>query len=225
MPAGPITVRSIDNSLEGRMSWQTLKSPITTAETALTAAKLTTDMRTVSCDEATVEVIPVEIYSMIQIMVLAVGSADQSPVLNLYGWNDWGPGHHIGTVTTDLSAASSAATTGFHAHARTHSSIRNAFAAASTWLIPDQYVVTADYEQERFTDGTLHIQYHRAIATPGTSAIGGTIGTTAVEADFPGVLNIDFSRSQYKFFGLLPTSLDSATSVGAIFKQVLSRRQ
>lgn len=226
MAAGPITVRAVDYSEQALMAWQTLKAPITTAETALTAAKLGQNMRDVSADEDTVEVIPVELYKMIQVMVLANGSANQSPVLNLYGWSETGPGHHIGTLTTDLGAGSSPASTGFHAQSETHKSIRDAFAAATAWLIPDQYVVTADYEQQRFVDtaaSPIHIQYFRALAVPGTSATGGTIGTSTTEADFPMAFNVDFSMSRYKYFGLLPTSLDSATSVGAVFKPICLR--
>lgn len=226
MAAGPITIRTVDFSPGALTAWQCCKAPITTAETALTAAKLGQNMRDVSADEDTVQVIPVEFFNAIQIMVLAVGSANQSPVLNFYGWSEWGPGHHIGTVTTDLSAASSAASAGFHQAAATHESIRSAFAPASAWLIPDQYVITADYEQERFVDTAatpIHFQYYRALAVPGTSATGGTIGTSTTEADFPQVLNVDFTRSQYRYFGVLPTSLDSATSVGVIFKPIRLR--
>jgi hypothetical protein len=223
MAAGPVTIKTVDFTPSALMGWQLLKAPITTAETAITAAKLGQNLSDVSFDEATVEVIPVEFFNMIEVMALANGTADQSPVLNLYGWSEWGPGHHIGTLTLDLSTASSAATDGFHAKNKTHVSIRNAFAAGTAWLIPDQYVVTADYEQERFADTTatpLHVQSHRALNVPGTSAIGGTIGTSTTEANFPQVFNVDFSHSQYKFFGVLPTSLDSATSVGAIFKPI-----
>jgi len=223
MAAGPITIRTVDYTGQSLRGWQCLKSPVAAAETALTAAKLLDDMRSVSAVESTVQAIPVSAFTEIQIMVLANGTADQSPVLNLYGWGESGPGHHIGTVTTDISAAAITALTGFHASARTHVSIRDAFAATVAWKICDQYVVTADYEQERFIDTAatpIHIQYFRAISVPGTSAIGGTIATPTTEADFPQVFNVDFAHSAYSYFALLPTNLDSATSVGAIFRPV-----
>lgn len=226
MAAGPITIREVDYTGLSLRGWQTLKAPITTAETALTAAKLLDDMRAVSADQDTVQIIPVSAFQEIQVMVLADGTADQSPVLDLYGWGESGPGRHIGTLTTDISTAAITASTGFHAHARTHKSIRDAFAAATAYKICDQYVVTADYEQERFVDTAvtpIHIQSFRALNVPGTSATGGTIGTSTTEANFPQVFNVDFSRSGYSFFGLLPTALDSATSVGAIFRPVKMR--
>lgn len=224
MAAGPVTIRTIEEGAIALQQWQCLKAPIGTAETALTAAKLLDDMRAMSAAESTVEVIPVGLFDMIQVMVMAVGADGQSPVLDLYGWPESGPGHHIGTLTLDLSTAAVTASTGFHTNARTHKSIRDNFAAASTWLIPDQYVVTADYEQERFVDSaSVHTQYFRALSVPGTSAIGGTIGTSVTEANFPQVFNVDFSQSKYSFFGVLPTALDSATSVGAIFRAIRMR--
>lgn len=221
MAAGPVTIREVDYTGISCRQWQCLKAPVTALETALTATKLLDDMRSMSCDESTVQVIPVSAFDVIQCMMLANGTADQSPVLNLYGWGESGPGHHIGTLTTDIStAAMTVATTSFLASTRTHKSIRDAFTSATAWKVADQYVVTADYEQERITDATLHTQVFRALNVPGTSAIGGTIGTATTEANFPQVFNVEFSHSDYSFFGVLPTSLDSATSVGLIFRPI-----
>jgi hypothetical protein len=225
MAAGPITVRTIDSTPLALRGWQCLKAPVTAAETALTATKLLDDMRLISAAESTVEVIPVLDFDMIQCMMIANGTADQSPVLNLYGWGETGPGHHIGTLTTDIStAAMTVASTSFLASSRTHISIRNAFTSATAWKIADQYVVTADYEQERQQDDltaqNIQTQSFRALNVPGTSAFGGTIGTATTEANWPQVFNVDFSHSDYSFFGVLPTALDSATSVGLIFRAV-----
>jgi hypothetical protein len=222
MAAGTLTIRTIDETPLALRGWQCLKAPITTAETALTATKLLDDMRLmVPADDNSMQVIPVSTFDVIQVMVLANGTDDQSPVLNLYGWPETGPGHHIGTLTTDIStAAMTVASASFLASVRTHISIRNAFASATSWKIVDQYVVTLDAEQERITDATLHTQVFRALNVPGVSAIGGTIGTSPTEANFPQVFNMDFSHSDYSYFGMVPTSLDSATSVGAIFRQI-----
>lgn len=235
MAAGPVTIRNVDFTPSVLMAWQCLKAPITTAETVLTAAQLTTNMREMTDDPDTIEVIPVEAFDAIQIMVLADGTANQSPVLQFYGWSEWGPGHHIGTVTTDLGTCTSAGTTGFHASTKTHKSIRDAFTATTTYEIADQYVITADYEaefayMEYDAAGTTQtylniITIHKALRTTGTYGnvdetigYGGTIGTAPAEANFPQYLIVDFTRSQYKYFGMVPTDLDSATSVGGIFK-------
>ena len=221
MAAGPIKRLTIDSTPLALRGWQLLKSPITTAETALTATKLLDDMRLVQAAQDTFEAIPVQDLDVIQVMVLANGTADQSPVLDLYGWPETGPGRHIGTLTTDIStAAMTVASTSFLASSRTHFSITNAFSSAIAWKVCDQYVVTLDTEQERITDGTLHTQVFRALNVPGVSAIGGTIGTSSTEANFPQVFNVDFTHSDYSWFCLAPSALDSATSVGAIFRQV-----
>ena len=224
MAAGPITIREIDFTPSALRGWQCLKAPVTALETALTATKLMDDVRLVQGAEDTFQAIPVSAFDVIQCMMLANGTADQSPVLQLYGWGETGPGHHIGTLTTDIStAAMTVASASFLASSRTHKSIRDAFAAATAWKVADQYVVTADYEQERLQDSTatpLQYQSFRALNVPGTSAIGGAIGTPTVEANFPGVFNVDFSHSDYSYFCVAPSSLDSATSVGLIFRPI-----
>lgn len=228
MAAGTTTLRTLDTTGYALRSWQCLKAPITAAETALTATQLMDDLfAMVPADDNSVQIIPVFEFDAIQCMMLADGTADQSPVLNLYGWPESGPGHHIGTLTTDISTgAMTVAAASFLASSRTHLSIRNAFTAATAWKVADQYVVTADYEQERLTDTTatpLHYQSFRALNVPGTSAIGGTIGTSTTEANFPQVFNVEFSHSSYSYFGVMPTALDSATSVGLIFRPVSIR--
>lgn len=213
MAAGPITIREIDYRPSAMASWQTMKSPVTAAETALTAAKLMQNIRDVSADQDTVQFIPVELFESILVMPLANGNNDQSPVLQFYGWSDTGPGHHIGTITLDLGNFTSAASTGFHASANTHSSIRNAFAAATAWRPADILTVTADYELEFLADSLGVVGYHAAFFPYATST-----GTQPPVADFPNYLRIDLAKSQYKYCGMLVSALDSATSVGAIFK-------
>jgi hypothetical protein len=230
MAAGTLAILTIDSTPLALRGWQLLKAPITAAETALTATKLLDDMRlVVPADDNSMKVIPVLDFDMIQVMVIANGTADQSPVLDFYGWPETGPGHHIGTLTTDIStAAMTVASASFLASSRTHISIRDAFAAATAWKIVDQYVVTLDAEQERLQDTTatpLQQQSFRALNVPGVSAIGGAIGTSSTEANFPQVFNVDFTHSYYSFFGMVPTSLDSATSVGAIFRVVKMRER
>ena len=228
MAAGTTTIREVDSSGIGARKWQCLKAPITAAETALTATQLMDDMYgMVPADDNNIQIVPVVAFSSIQCMMLAAGTADQSPVLELYGWPESGPGHHIGTLTTDISTgAMTVSARSFLASTRTHKTITDAFAAATAWKVADQYVVTADYEQERFLDTAatpIHFQAFRALNVPGTSAIGGTIGTATTEANFPQVFNVDFSQSNYSYFAVVPTSLDSATSVGLIFRAIWTK--
>lgn len=222
MAAGTFAILEVDFTPSALRGWQLLKAPVTAAETALTATKLMDDMRSmVPADDNNYRAIPVSAFDAIQCMMLANGTADQSPVLNLYGWGETGPGHHIGTLTTDIStAAMTVASASFLASSRTSKSIRDAFSSATAWKVADQYVVTLDTEQERITDGTLQTQVFRALNVPGVSAIGGTIGTSSTEANFPQVFNVEFSHSDYSYFAVAITALDSATSAGLIFRPI-----
>lgn len=224
MAAGTFTILSIDETPSALRGWQLLKAPITTGETALTATKLMDDMRSmVPADDNNYKALPVIGLGAIQCMMLANGNADQSPVVEFYGWGETGPGTHIGTLTVDISTAACTANTSFLANARTHKSIRDAFTSATAWKIPDQYVVTADYCQHRFADTTatpLHIQYFRCLEVPGTSAIGGTIGTPTTEENFPQVFNINMTMNDFSYLSAAITSLDSATSAGLIFRPI-----
>ena len=225
MAAGTFGITDVDFTPSALKGWQLLKAPVTAAETALTATLLMDDMRSiVPANDNNYKVIPVSAFDSIQCMMLANGTADQSPVLNFYGWGESGPGTHIGTLTTDIStAAMTVASASFLANSKTHKSIRDAFAAATAWKVADQYVVTADYCQHRFTDTTatpLHIQYFRCLEVPGTSGIGGTIGTSTTEANFPQVFNINLAMNDFAYLAVAVTSLDSATSAGLIFRPI-----
>lgn len=226
MAAGTFTKLNVDYAMgENRLGWHLLKPPITAAETAITATKLMDDMRSmVPADDNNLRYVNVADYDVIQCMMLANGSDNQSPVLELYGWGENGPGHHIGTLTTDIStAAMTVSARSFLASPRTNKSITDAFSSATAWKVADQYVVTLDTEQERITDGTLQTQVFRALNVPGVSAIGGTIGTSSTEANFPQVFNLDLSHSNYAYVTVVITGLDSATSVGLIFRPIRMR--
>lgn len=225
MAAGTFTKLDIDFSPSALRGWQLLKAPVTAAETAFTATLLMDDMRAlVPANDTNPKYIGVSAFDSIQCMMLANGNADQSPTIDFYGWGETGPGTHIGTLTVDIStAAMTVAAASFLASARTHKSITDAFASATAWKVPDQYVVTADYCQHRFTDTTgtpLHIQYFRCLEVPGTSGIGGSIGSTPVEADFPGVFNVNLAMNDFSYLCAEITALDSATSAGLIFRPI-----
>jgi hypothetical protein len=222
MAAGTFAILNIDQTPSALRGWHLLKAPVTSAETALTATQLMDDMRSmVPADDNSFCVVPVSMFDMIQCMQIGFAGDNDSPVLDLYGWGENGPGHHIGTLTTDLgSGAMTVSARSILASSRTQKSIRDAFDPAQAWVITDQYVVTLDAEQERITDGTLQTQVFRALNVPGVSAIGGTIGTSSTEANFPQVFNVDFSHSDYSYFGVAITNLGSATSAGLIFRPI-----
>ena len=183
----------LDYGAEALKGWQLAKRP-SIVQTAITAAKLTTGLFDASYAEA-IDVLPVEGFPAIRFQIWAVGTAAQVPIIDLYGWQHYGPGHHIGTLSCTLATCNSAATTGFHALVgKTHKSITDVFTASSTYLGVSTYTETADYDDAI------------TVLTP--------------ETNFPSYAIINFAASQYKFFSALVTSLDSATTVGAIFRPV-----
>lgn len=218
-----ITILPIDTTGQALSGWQLLKSR-SIVQTALTAAQLSQNLRDVVAVETTVEVIPVTIFDAIRFQVWGTASDNDAPVVDLYGWDEPGPGFHIGKITLAYGNFTSAASTGFHAKAATHSSIRNAFDSATAYRGCDTYTVSNDYEQEMFsyTNATLAAeagQSHRAIVTPCTQA---ATPLSPIHADFPSYAIVDFRRSRYKYFGVLVTTL-AGTNLGAIFKPVALR--
>lgn len=200
MAAGPATIRTWDHHAASQ-SWQLFKSR-TTAQTAVTAAKLTTPLRNVSFDEDNIEFMAVEGFDGIEVGIWGTASDNHAPVINLYEWMEDGPGHHAGTITLAFGGFTSAATTGFHAISTNpgaaHKTIRDAFAPATAYRGCDTYTETADY-----TGG---------ISVPGTQ-----------ETDFPATFLWSFVNSRAKYAGILVTALNSATDVGAVFRPVWLR--
>lgn len=216
-----VTFLENDSAPDAQAAWQLLKSR-SIAQTALTAAQLSQNLRDVNFAESTVEVIDVSSYDSIRIQVWGEAANNDAPVIDCYGWSHYGPGHWIGRVTLAYGNFTSAANTGFHAQTATHRSIRNAYLAATAYRGCDTYTVTADYEQELISDsaGTpIFYQQHRTLIAPQTAA-----GASPIVADFPSYLNVNFDRSKYKYFGVLVTTL-AGTNLGAIFKPLASRRE
>jgi len=199
-----------------QQAWQLLKSP-SIVQTALTAAQLSQNLRDVSFVESTVELLDVSSYDSIRMQVWGVAADNNAPVIDLYGWSHYGPGNYIGRVTLAYGNFASPANTGWHAGVETHAGIRKAFLPGTEYRGCDTYTVT-DYEQEAITDSAgIFYQQHRSVVAPQT-----TLGVSPVLADFPGYLNVNFHRSQYKYFAVLVTTL-VGTSLGAIFKPLAFR--
>lgn len=219
MAAGPAVFLPVDNQPTAVRHWQACKS-LGIAQTLVTAAKLSQAIRDVSFAEDNFEFIDVSSFDTIRLQVWGVAADNDAPVIDLYGWSDQGPGNHIAKVTLAYGNFTSAASTGFHANAQAHESIRQRFAAATAYRGCDTYTVTADYEQEMISDSAVTpiiYQQYRSVVSPGTAA-----GASPVEADFPGYVTVDFRRSRYKFFCVACTTL-AGTTLGAIFKPVLMR--
>ncbi len=201
MAAGTILVPEVT----ALNDWQLLKKP-TVAQTAYSAADLTENFRDLQDTQpagTTVEALDVSIIGALRFQIWGEGAANDDPIIDLYGWSDGGPGCHIGKVTTTLGnfvSTGGAAADGFHKGPTTHQSIRDAFAAATSYRGCDTYVETNDYE----------------------SAI--TVYANE-ETDFPAAgIDVTFVNSQYQYFIVLVTALDSATNVGAIFKALSIKR-
>ena len=190
MAAGPATLLKYDMAPSAVASWQLLKSR-TVAQTAVTAAKLSQALRDVSFAQDTFEFMDVSSLGAIRIQVWGVASANDAPVLDLYGWSDSGPGMHVGKVTITYGNFTSAATTGFHAVPEAHISIRDAFVAGTAYRGTDTYAATNDYEA--------------------------AITAYTEEADFPASFDVSFLNNQYQWFGAAVTTL-AGTNLGAIFK-------
>lgn len=181
-----------DLSVGQRDNWQVCKTR-SVAQTALTVAKLTQNLRTISFDEATVDVMDVSSIAGLRLQPWGVASDDNSCVLDFYGWQLGGGGMHIGKLTCTFGNFTSAATTGFHTVAEkayTHPSILSAFDTATAYRGCDTIVATNDYESA-FTVYTA-------------------------EANFPTHAVLSFAAAQYKYLAILATTLTGATNVGCI---------
>jgi len=215
MAAGPAIILRADHAGLRKFSYQLLKSQ-SIAQTAITAAKLSQNIENVSFDEDTVEFLDVERYSLIRCQIWGVAADNDAPVINLYGWPSSGPGGRIGTVTLAYGAFLSAAGVGFHAGANAHETIKRAFNPAIDYRGCDTYTMAIDtnYEQEVIRDTAvtpLFYQSFKSISAPALMA-----GTSPISADFPGYFVVDFTRSNYKYFGVLVTTL-AGTTLGAIW--------
>lgn len=194
MAAGTILVPDV----AALNDWQLLKKP-TVALTAYVVGDLTQTFRGLTDTQpagTTVEALDVSIIGALRLQIWGEGSNNNTPVIDLYGWSDKGPGYHIGTITGTMGnfVSSGGATGGFHKDPEAHQSIRDAFGSGTSYRGCDTYVATNNYE----------------------SAI--TVYTT--EADFPAHADVSFANNQYQYFIVLVTNLGSATNIGAIFKAI-----
>lgn len=212
--ASPIILRS-DRSPTADYQWQLLKSP-SGAQTILTAAQLSQCLTDVNFTEATVEFLDVERYRSIRMQLWGVAADTNTATIQLYGWADSGPGSHLAQLTVANGPFTSAATTGFHASAKAHPSIRAAFLPATAYRSCDTYTIALneDYEQEVIRDSATPVFYQsfNTVRTPSIMA-----GTSPLHADFPSHVMVDFSHARWKYFGVIVTAL-TGTSEGAIFK-------
>lgn len=201
----PITLLNLDDSIvessvaipsKGTRwinSWQLLKKP-TAAQTAFTAAQLSQDIRDVDCTTTpggACEFLNVRQIVSLKIQAWGVATNADSNVLDFYGWDDHGPGMHIGKLTLNMGNFTSAALTGFHASAGQHISIRNNFDPGAAQRGCDSFTVTNDYELafKSFTS----------------------------EAAFPAFVSLNLDTSQYTWIGaLLTTKAAGTTNLGLI---------
>lgn len=185
--------------------WQLLKKP-TVAQTACTAADLTETIRDLVDTQpagTSIEALEVSIIGALRFQIWGEGDNNDVPIIDLYGWSDGGPGHHIGKITLAMGnfvSTGGAAADGFHKSGMAHQSIRDAFAPGTSYRGCDTYTETNDYEN--------------------------AITVYTGEADFPGHADVSFANSQYQYFIVLVTGLGSpaATNVGAIFKALSIKR-
>jgi len=194
------TMLKVDHKPSAMDSWQLLKSP-TGLQTAATAAILATPVRTAAFAQAGWEFIDVSLFDAIRVQVWGVGSATNGPILNLYGWNDTGPGSVIGILTGTMGTF----THDLGGIDKIHKSISGAFTPGTSYRNCDAFGTLTDYELE---------------AGPAFKAVS----LMAAPLDnYPAHFIIDFARSQYKFLVVAVTNLGSATSAGAIFRPIRLR--
>lgn len=201
MAAGPIKILPYDGSRPNE--YQLMKS-LTTAQTALTAAKLCEGWGAVEAAQENHEVIGVEQFTAIRVQVWGVASDGNDDVLTITGWPESGPGHEIGVVDCKYGTHSSAATTGFHADPRTHKSIRDEYLPAVAYQGVDTYAATV-YEGDNLAQETSGYASKLPIRVPATQL-----------ANYPGYFILSFEESQYKYVGMAVTTSGS-TTCGAIF--------
>lgn len=185
----------------GRNKWQRMTSLIAAADanTALTATQVCQHWRHITDAAKAFDVIYTKIVSGLRISFWGAGSDTNAITANLYGWNDDGPGNHIGTVTAALIAGvstkiSGTTSIGFHTDTDLHSSLKGPlptaplFDTAVDYHPCDTYAVT-DYE--------------------------GALAASATHADFPGYVELSLANSQYSWVACLFTSIAS-TNIAAI---------
>ncbi len=194
-----VTVLSVDDRPGGLSlgTWQLCKPLSTVAQTAVTAAKLSQSLFDVSFDEA-FQVIPVSRFGKIAFQVWGVASNGNLDTLNFYGWHDNGSGSHIGSLAAGYGNFTSAALVGFHTNA--HKSIMDEYAAGTAYRGVDTHLVGATGDKEDSITNYFTIQ----------------------ESDVPSSFLIDFTNSQYKYFGIATTTI-GGTSNGVIFKPLTLR--
>lgn len=184
-----VTFLGVDQSPEALGSWQLCKK-LAAGQTAVTAALLSKSLRDVSF-VAPFQVIPVSRYGKIRIQLWGTTVDNDSVTVLLYGWSENGPGAHFAKLTVTFANFTSVADTGFHTNA--HNSITEEFLKGTAYRGCDTYVATNDYEN---------------ILTVYTG-----------EGDFPGHALVDFTNSQYKYFGMTASAITSGV-IGAIFKPI-----
>lgn len=201
MAAGPAIFLELGTSPSELATWQLLKSP-TGAQTAVTAAKLSQELHDVSFAEDNFEVVDVSLFSGIWISVWGVAADTNTFTLELYGWSNGGPGHHLHQVTGIFSAFTSDAADGFHRSSRTHKSIRNAFVAGTQYRGADTLVAvgTTQFVPNNYSSSSVPVS-----------------AQTDLEVDFPCVMKIDVWGMGIKYLGVACTAT-TGTSVGAIFR-------
>jgi len=231
MPAGPARWLALDDRLTKSLQWQLLKVP-GGQQTLVTAAKLSQSLKNpgaVSFAEDNFDFADVSLCQALMVQIWGEAADTHAPVVNLYGWNDNGPGIHIGTVTATFGAVLSEdinnAAPGWHTSTNLPAEMRAAFPAATDFRGCDTYVITADYMTELFRDDltvNTYYQSHKVLSAP--SAIG-TPGApdTSPEDDHPSYFIVDLSRAWFRYLCVACTALNSATSVGAIFRPVSLR--
>lgn len=181
---------NVDMESEALQKWQLMHTLATGTTSLLTTAQLTLGVIPLTTH------FPLDVSTLgkIRLQVWGVASDGNAPVIQFYGWNEGGPGFHIGQITATMGNFTSLATTGWHAVPSTHASVRAELLAGTAYRGCDAYVIAADFES--------------AVTTHGTP-----------EANFPSVgFDIDFATNQYKWLGATISSLGSATSAAVVFK-------
>ena len=204
-----VTILEVDMLPSALESWQLARTPIVAPTTALTAAKLCQSLRDVSFDAGD-EVFDVSPFRSIAIQIWGLAADGNTFTLDLYGWSDGGPGHHIQTMALcAFRSHTSPANTGFHASRYTHKSIRAAFAANTIYRGADTYLLTAA------SDYTVKNE----LVTPAVQI------QTNTEAGFPAGFQVNFHTNRFKYFGIFCTTVSASESVGAIFKPLELRER
>lgn len=223
--AGAARFVEIESKPSRMINWQLLKTPAG-IQTAPSAAQLSQRLRDVRFVQTYFDFADVSWCKSIMVQCWDVGSENDDPILQLYGWNDHGPGLHIGTITSTIGDVTSQdrndGNPGWHTDTRLHVSIQRAFNPDTDYLACDNYVVTDDNTTQFIVDtaGTpINYEAHKALWVPGATAAGGA----APEADYPSYFVVDLERLNIKYLCLACTDLDSATLVGAIFKVLCPR--